>query len=336
MSGHNFLIDYTTDQNELTRRILKSLFIHRQKANKPTIVVFCGDSGEGKSYSTLKLMDALYDMQGIDMSKHLEDVVIFTPLEYAKKVENILFNKDLKDLNIIMIDEAREVMKAKLWYSFVNQAIADINAMSRGVKPLIVFVVTQFIKDIDPASRRTINYYGVFRRPYTQSAYTKLYKVWKDDFDIESPKLRKKPIYGLVQKGNIYMKFQPGKIKFHLPRPEIRNPYEEKSKAAKTKVIRKKLEDLLKLLESEFKGQYERLDAIVDFYVKNPESLSLIISRSRGKIRIKKEAVQMHDLSQQDIKEFEIRLTQKLAERGLSANVETRIEPTVVDEVVGQ
>jgi len=103
-----------------------------------------------------------------------------------------------------------------------------------------------------------------------------------------------------------------------LPRPEIVEIYEKMQKEAKGKLIRRKLEILLKKLEKDFEGLFDKVDAMVDWYVAKPEMLQTITVRSRGKIRLNKDVQAMHDLTKEEVKEFEKRLMEKLEKRGLA------------------
>jgi len=315
----DFVVPHSDDKIELSRKILANIFLNRLRAKKPTVCVLVGDSGEGKSYTGLKIAEIVCEEQGIEFLPYLDNIVISTPLEYATKINNLLFNKELKKINIVMLDEAREIIKAKLWYDFITQAIADINAMSRGVKPLIVLIITQYLGDITKDVRRTMTYYGVCNRPLFKSTQFRLYRVWKDDTDIENPKLRKRRLCGYVVKGTFRYKIKPT-FTVHLPDKEIVKRYEELQFNAKAKIIRRKLELMLSKLQAEMKGLFDKVEAMVNWYVEHPESLNLILERKRGKVRIKKEVQKMHDLSTTELKEFEKLLLEKLAERGL-ANV---------------
>lgn len=323
----DFIIHNLDSKSDLSRKIISHLLLNRVKANKPTILLLVGSSGEGKSYTGLSLLDGLLTEQGIDTAKHLEDLIIFTPLEYAKKVDNFLHNKELKKVNVMLIDEAREVVKAHLWYSFLNQAIADVNAMSRGVKPMVLIIVSQFIKDIDPSVRRTLTFYGKCTRPLKQSTRLRLYRLWHDDYNLERPMLKKRRVIGIVKDKGIRKKIRPI-LKFRLPPKELMDRYEKLQFNSKSKLIRHKLEALLKTLQSEYKDMFNKVDSMVDWYVGHPEFISTITERKRGKVKLKKEVNTMHDLTKEETKEFEKRLMDKLAERGL-ANVQGQRQESI-------
>jgi len=176
------------DENdpELGKKIVEHLTYRKLQAKKPVVWFIGGSSGEGKSYTAIKIMDIVNNLFGIDTVEYLNEQLIYVPIEYATKMNNILFSKDMKKVRAIMIDEGRELLPAKLWYNFVNQAIADINAMSRGVKSLLLIIISQYFKDIDTSVRRTITYYSKCYRPLSGSkvSFTP-YTIWEDDRDID-------------------------------------------------------------------------------------------------------------------------------------------------------
>jgi ABC-type dipeptide/oligopeptide/nickel transport system ATPase component len=88
-----------------------SLFVKRLHHKKPSITGIFGGSGEGKSWTSLKIQKLIADMEGWDINKHLKDVNVFTPLEYPEKINKILHDKELKKVNIIVVHESRKTLK---------------------------------------------------------------------------------------------------------------------------------------------------------------------------------------------------------------------------------
>lgn len=320
MRAPSFVIDYKEDESELALDALHNLWVGRVESNKPCVVVWVGGSGEGKSYSVVNTIDHLYARKQIDLAKDLNKVVAYTPLEYGTKLSTFLKDKTMKKYQIFMVDEAREVMKAKHWNSFINQAISDVNALSRGIKPVLFIVVTQSILDIDRNTRRTMNFYVTTHRPRHKSAYIRINKVWIDDYDLEKPRLRKTPVFGIVKKGKQRIKVRKLKINFHVPREEVRKPYDANSTNAKQRIINRKFDALIKALEAEYGESNDHLGKMAEFYANDPDALSTITRRTpRGKLKVKKEAISHLQLSDKEkLKEFEEMVTKKLEEKGLA------------------
>jgi len=322
----DFIVDYYPEKEtlqDLARKIIKSLFVNRKRGKKMTFCVVTGDSREGKSWTVLTIADIILNEEGLDFVDHVNDTVIYTPLEYQQKMNAILYEKRLKKLYVAIMDEARELVKAKKWQSIINQVIADVNAMAGRIKILVFFVVTQAFSDIDKTSRHTITYYATCYRPLKQRVKFEIFKVYKDDRDLENVKLKKRRIYGFVRvhkpgkpvKTIFYM---PSAFRFAVPRKAITDIYEPENLEKKGKIIREKLDRMLKELENEFKDSYSKVNSMVEWYIDHPDQLNLFIKRSRGKISIKPGFKKMHDLSNEEAREFKERLLEKLTSRGLA------------------
>ena len=314
----DFVVEHVDDPAELGHRIIRNITVNRIKAKKPTIIGITGDSAEGKSYTGLAIADIVNQEFGVDTAEVIDDTVVYTPLEYTKKFDRILFDKDLKKVHTFMIDEGRELIKSKLWYDFVRQAIADVNAMHRQIKPLVVIVVSQDIGDVLRDVRKTLTFYGKCMRPLSGNVHFTLYRLWKDERDLENVKLRKRKLRGHLIKDGRKVVFVVNKFRVRLPRKEIVEKYEKLSFERKATIIRNKLEALLKQIEKEIGHQFDKVDQLVTYYTEHPELLNIILERKRNKIRVKKEFKQMHDLTQTEVKEFEKRLLERLAEKGLA------------------
>jgi len=318
MAYCDFVVEYSPNLEVLSARIIRNLFLNRLKYKKPTVVLITGDSGEAKSYITLSIVDTLLKADGLDLINYLDQLMIFTPHQYAEKMDALLYDKSLKKLRTPILDEAREVIDAKRWFEFVIRAIAHINAMFRRIKPMAVFVVTQFIGDIDKSMRRTVTFYGKCVRPQGKKPHLYLYRIWKDDRDLENPKMRKRRVFGYVKMPDgSRMKVMPH-FRFKLPRKEIIRKYEKLNYEAKTRIIKLKLAAILKSLKDDIKSTHDKVAAMVDFYVNKPEALPMIIERRRGKMVLKKDFEKMQDWTGDEIREFKKALFEKLIERGVA------------------
>jgi len=319
MGFTDFKVKYfpeTDSPLDLTKRILYSIVIRRMKFHKPAILFISGDSGEGKSFGALKLQEILLEMAGLKLIDYLEDINVHTPLEYPKKLDNLLNDKKrLKKIDIICMHEAREIIKAKMWHSFLNQAVADVNAMSRSIKPLCIMIVSQFIRDISTDIRYTLNYYMKCSRPMGGNKRTRLYisVMWKDDRDLEKPKLRKRKLTGhLIYPDGTMRRYTPKYLELTRPSKEVVDIFEKNDFESKQKILKNKIRKLITVMENELNFDNKKIDAMVTFYMKNPENRALIIKYKRGdKFIIKKEAKAMHDLDDEELKEFQNKLNEE-------------------------
>lgn len=320
MKYPDFVVKYdpkTMSHLDIAERILYSLFIRRLKFKKPTITFVSGDSGEGKSYSVLYIVMILCRILKINLADYMDVMNICTPLEYTEKLQKILFDKKYKKMSFICLHEAREVVKAKLWYNFLNQAVSDINAMSRRVKRICIFIVSQFIRDISMDIRYTLNYYIKCYRPLRESGKARItiYRVWKDDYDLEKPKLRKRLIKGyLVYPNGKRREYKPKYLELNKPPKEITEKFDEMDYESKVKIIKTKLNRLLKELKNDIGFEQKKVDTMVEWYLKNDEQIKLIGKKYRGKWKLKHEFLEMHELTKEEADEFEIKLNQKIKE----------------------
>lgn len=322
----DFVIDYDKDPRVMGKNILQNITVNRLKAKKPCILFIGGDSGEGKSSLGLKILCAVNDSYGIDTFETLHDSIVYIPIQYLTKFDNMLHwrqqnRKDLKDAHVLIIDEAREVVNAKDWHTFINRAVASCTNMSRRIKPMVYIVISQFITDIDSDMRHSLNFYGECQRPLTGRTRVTLERVWKNTYDLQRPRLCKRPLVGWVVDGKNRSKFYP-KFEANMPDRKIFNKYDEASYKAKSVILRKRIEDTLMKMEKQL-NIYDKVQSLVDFYIKNPDQLTLIVDPRYKKFRLRKQFKEMHDITNTEQVEFKNRLQVELEKRGLlSSEVE--------------
>ena len=317
----DFKVKYDPDKEtpqDLTKKIINSIFIRRLKNKKPAITFISGDSGEGKSYSALKLQETILEILGLDINKYLDVMNVYIPIEYPIKIQKLLYDKEYKKVNVITLHEAREVIKAKEWHSFLNQSIADINAMTRSVKRLCVFIVSQFIRDISSDIRYTLNYYIKVKRAMGGNRRARLYisVVWKDDRDMDKPKLRKRRLSGIVvYPDNRHRRYTPIYLELTPPSKEVAKKFDEADFNAKSKINKGKLNKLLKEMQKDLEVKDDKIEAMVSWYVKNPDSLNMILKRRGSKISVKPYLMKMHDVNKEELKLFEEKLLTELSNK---------------------
>jgi len=312
--------DKETD-NDLVKKIFYSLFINRAKHKKPTNIFFGGESGEGKSLSAITTMQILFELQGIEIKDYFQDVNIMTPFEYPRKLDKILFELP-KAVNCCIMHEAREIVKAKKWQEFLSQAVADVNAQSRTIKRIIFIIISQFIRDITTDIRYTLNYYITAYRPLGKKTRLTINVMWKDDRDLEKPKLRKRRIKGIVMYPDGSSKVHsPRYIEVDMPDKYVVEMFEKMDRESKTAVIRRKLDRLIKEMEVEGQNEDVKINAMVDYYAQHIESSHLIGKTKRNKWCVKPEIKLMHGLTDSEASLFEERFNEKLKSSGRLAEV---------------
>lgn len=322
MHNVDFVVKYdpTVDKPEiLSRRILYSLFVRRLQAKKPVVIFIGGDSGEGKSYAVLKLQEEIYKIYGIELAENLDfvDVMnVFIPVQYPEKLDKILNDKNFKPVHLLAVHEARDLIKAKLWHNFVSMAIADVNAQVRAVKRLMIFIVSQFIRDITTDMRYTLTYYATVERPNSTSAPARLRlsRMYKDDRDLENPRLGKRRINGFViLPDGRWRYYSPSHIILSKPSATICDYFDAKDREAKGNIIKAKLDKLIKTMQLELDVGNPKVDAMVKFYIEHPENLRLIGKRSRNKWKLTSNVIAMHDLTKKEFADFQFKLNDALS-----------------------
>lgn len=303
---------------DLTKRILYSIFIKPVKAKKPRVAFVSGDSGEGKTINTVSLQLMLCEIQGLDPRQYIKQMNVFTPLEYPHKLRDILYNKEYKKLNIFCMHEARDIIRSTDWNNFVTQAVADVNAQARAIKRLITFIISQFIRDITKDVRYTLHYYIKVSRPLHKKARLYIYVMWKDDRDLEKPKLRKRKLQGyLVNSKGKRTRYIPKYLELSLPPKDIVDMVENLDREAKIAITSRKIDKMIKQMEAELDTGNKRIETMVEFYLENIDSLRTIGKRRGKSWRLLPKARDMLELSVKEGKDFEKRLNEELKAKGV-------------------
>ena len=305
-------------KESLARKILYSIFIKRIKAKKPVVAAIIAKSGEGKSYACNKLIDEIMMMQGVDLVKNIKffDVAtIANPLQYAEKLDKILNDKEYKKINCMAVHDSRTVISSTTWRSFVNTAIADVNALSRAVKPLMFFFISQAWKDIDSNIRSTITHYITVSRPNSKNySRMEISVVWNDERDIEKPKFKKRKIRGVViYPDGRYRYFTPDSLYIKWLRKPLQDRFEKLDYEGKQLIIKNKMNKILSEIKTEMGDYTEKIDSMVEWYVKHTDSLAEIAKRTKKGWSFKKTVKDLHDLSPGEVKLFQDRFNDKMS-----------------------
>ncbi|MEM5810095.1 MAG: hypothetical protein QW156_04385 [Candidatus Aenigmatarchaeota archaeon] len=308
---HDFIIKYKDGVN-IGEEVLKQITIDRVKImKKPSILFIGGDSGEGKSWTALRIMEICGE------SIDLDGQVIYTPFEYSRKMKNFLYDKKYKNTHFLAMMEARELVSARNWHSFVNKTINDVNAIVRVVKPIVFICVSQDINDLDLATRRMVNYYGFCVRPKYRKPYFYLYRVVKTRWVLENPKIVNRNLRGIIERNGEREEVEVAKFIVKKPNKVITKQFEKLDFNAKVPIIKAKLDALTTALEKDL-PKITKIEALVESMLKEPYTIKFFTKRSReGKLKLRDEMKIVFDLSNEEKNELEKILIEKLKERGL-------------------
>lgn len=315
MAVIDFVVQVTKEmtEEEISTEILDHLFHNPLRNNKPCVIVYTGASGEGKSLTAHRVEEKLYTKAGFTMDEMIANVQLTTvvdPTTYPDKIGNMLNNKELKKHFSFKVDEARAVVGTDNWNSFANHAISHVNAVSRSVKPIEFSIITQTLKDIDPATRRTINYQAKITRVGRNKARMKLYRFYETDYNPEQIKLSKRRVIGqLIDEENNRYTIIPTFV-MHLPSPGIRQVYDQMVVKEKLEFLNTKLSQLADKIKNEKKANdFNRVEALAKHFIDNPGELMSYGEFKRGKWKLKKMLQENLNLSQVQQNELERRLT---------------------------
>jgi hypothetical protein len=140
------------------------------KRNKNWLAIICGETGSGKSYSGLSMVDEI-SPRGCDARR----CVVFDPVQFLNKVTH---TKDLRKGDIIIFDEAGVGMSSREWYSVQNKLLGSVLQTFRNLNVGVIFT-TPNLSFVDVQARKLFhNYFETAYVDYkTQLAYMKAYDI---------------------------------------------------------------------------------------------------------------------------------------------------------------
>jgi ABC-type dipeptide/oligopeptide/nickel transport system ATPase component len=284
---------------ELIKHIIESRF--RQKKN--TFIAICGGVGEGKSYCGLRIAEL------IQPDFNVKEQIVYYPQQFL----NVIENAKAKNYKVILLDEAHTTIPSRLWYSFMNLAIAQVATTFRQLKNLCVIVISPSINWIEKQVREMVNYYGVVFRKEGSPAYLKLYEVCFNYFDLteQAPYLKK---ITFVYNGRPY---KLNVIEMSMPSEKLIQEYEQVSTEFKRKLIEKQLADVSRKIEKATEISLKNVDDIVKVLIENKDLLFSLMKKKKEGIKLKKQdAKKLFKLTDVEINELEQKLLEKIKQLG--------------------
>lgn len=316
--GFDFNVDISGGKS-FGEEFVKNVYLNRVRAKKPVNTFLGGWSGEGKTWAVCRKAEILADEQGLDKNIIAEKCMIYTPFEYASKYKWILNKRKSGKYNILVMMEARELVNAKDWQTIINRIISDTNALSRAIKRIMLFVISQDIGDVDKGVRKTINYYGECRRPYDGATRIKFWKLRRGGF-IENPRLYQRQFTGLSRNNNEYETIKVNTLIMKKPSKDFRNLVDEIDLQKKKEILFPKLEELDRKLKRSL-PKSTKLERIAEIISKEHKLTSLVVSRNKaGVIKLKKYIPQIYSLTKKETKELEKLIYDKLRNKGIIKN----------------
>jgi len=139
------------------------------KKNQNWLGLVCGGTGTGKSFSSMVMAKL------ISPNKFSIDNVVFSPLDFLKKIQNI---KGLKKGDILVFDEAGVGMSSREWYSIQNKLLGSVLQTFRNLNIGVIFT-TPSISFIDSNARKLFhNYFETIRIDFEKKlVFLKVYDI---------------------------------------------------------------------------------------------------------------------------------------------------------------
>jgi hypothetical protein len=145
--------------------------------------------------------------------------------------------------------------------------------------------------------------------------------MYKDDSDVENPKLRRRKVKGwVVAPDGSKRLYQPSYFEIPRPRREIINKFIELDKEGKTDMLRQKLEKLIQEMKIESGVADDRLKYVANYYVNHNREISLIGKTGKRGFKLNKEAMLMLNMTETEAQKFEKILYEKMKNKGMCPN----------------
>ena len=182
------------------------------KQNKNCLIVITGETGSGKSFSSLKLGELISDDFNINN-------VVFT----AEAFTSLLKSGTLKEGSVVVWDEAGVGLNSRLFWSVLNQAIFFIMQTFRADN-IVCILTTPDISFIDVGIRKLMHFkVEVQRIDYIKKqVITKLFRI--------KPNPRTGKIYHKYLKNKKLRNAKLSRYRLGLPSEQLVKDYEEKKK----------------------------------------------------------------------------------------------------------
>ena len=197
-------------------------FKRRIQKNRNVIALFIGDTGSGKSLSSIRLAER------VDPSFNV-DRIVFTVQEFVS-----LVNSGLSPGSVIVFDDAGLGINARLWQD-INARVFGMLTQGFRYKQIITFITVPDESFIERQSRKLVH----IRFEATDvQGLMKQKLLSRNTFDPERPYAK----YPKIRRG--ISKITVKLVKFKLPSDELREKYEAKKAEYMDKKFREFQEEL--------------------------------------------------------------------------------------------
>lgn len=295
-----------------THNILYHILRRPVSSNMPIVLIVSGKSGRGKSETTITILNELLKRDGINFAEYLKDILVANPLDYMTVLDGVLYNKRLKKIHVVWLDEARMLISAEKWNEFINRAIPHMTALSRQVKPLVIVIVTQSLMDVQKSMRSLIDYEIKCTRVPFKSVKAKVREYYIDDRDPEKIRLRWKYPRGFFIEGKELRSFVFNEIEFKRAPKELLAIYDPIITARKSEFLKKIMNQTIERIKSELGSlDFSRVNHIYDHLNKSPDQFYYWTAKKGKKFVLKKEFGNFFNLDRIQVRELQRLINEK-------------------------
>lgn len=311
------IVRWKGSEEELMNDILTNLFIKKLKAGMPIFISIVGKSSSGKSAFSILIQDIMYKARELDYLDYVEETILIKPSQYSNKVKQMLNMKDkkMKKAFTLQTDEAKFLINSESWGSFRNKAIRTITATSRAIKPILFIVIAQLMRDIDKATRLSLDYYFEITRSPGVSPKVIPYVLYEDTTDVEKVKIKKRRLTAVIiypdgSQRKVLPIFRP-----KMPRKELYEKYQSFEVKSKEEEIFALLDELDKDIEK-LSGDYSaKVKEFAQHLIDNPTELEKLGEFKRGKWKVNKSTMQKYNYTQNQFKMVEELVAKKFEKK---------------------
>ena len=295
-----------------THNIFYHIMRRPVSSNMPIVVIVSGKSGRGKSETTITVINEILKRDGIDFSEYLKDILVANPFDYMNVLDGLLYDKRLKKINIIWLDEARMLISAEKWNEFINRAIAHMTALSRQIKPLVIFIVTQSLMDVQKNMRPLIDYEIKCSRVPFKPVEAKIREYYIDDRDPEKIRLRWKYPRGFFIEGKELRSFIFKEVEFKRAPKELLAIYDPIITERKSEFLKKIMTQTIEKIKSDLGSlDFSRVNSINEHLTNSPDQFYYWTIKKGKNFSLKKDFGTFFNLDRMQVRELQRLINEK-------------------------
>jgi ABC-type dipeptide/oligopeptide/nickel transport system ATPase component len=291
------------EESKVGEELLRHIFENRFRQKKSTFLGIFGFSGEGKSYSALKIAEL------VQPDFCVKEQVIYDPTKFLEAIENA----KSKSYKVLILDECHAVAPARLWYSFSNIAVSLVASTFRQIHPLLLILVAPNVSWIEKSLREMLNFYAVCYRRWDK-VYMKMYEIDFNFYNLadQFPYLKK---IVFAHNNKVY---KLNVLELSLPSEHLIKEYEEHAVAFKQQLLQRQLSEVSKKIEKSMEVSTKGLDDVINTLIENKDMLfSLMKKKKSGEMKLKRQEIKkLFRLADSEIEILEQKLLEKIKQLG--------------------